>query len=467
MSLHLSIGLEVEFLVATLIGDCEQEASMKKDDNRSKIIKLARFDLAPGEEIPLQTSGELTDAIIELRVMRHIGETIEKAGLPINPECLNVGDTTKWEVGYDASIVKESDLAGYRYVGVEVKSPVLNFSDVSMQQVEDLCLLLTRTYHIRNNKSTGLHVHIGCYELGFDMISVKRLIAFLYTFEPQLSSLHPNHRLQNEYCCSMRGQSRFVVSYAKYYGVRPTPAVFVAAIMNCVTKNQAISYAADVEGPKYCQYNFGGLRDADEIIPDQYRKTIEFRQHAGTMDGVAITHWIKVIVGILDFVERGNPVELMNLLLVTHRAEKWEKQGDGHDHIREKKVGPILADEEFTIIHLLHYIGLPEQALYYEDKWYKHEIPRLPQIQHEPRVFWEYETTMKLGSSEYKLAQLSRELWEDLQKSIQTIHHGLLTGMTPLLHTLKLMIGTTSIFGLMERVGIVTLKKFIQINLVI
>jgi len=135
------------------------------------------------------------------------------------------------------------------------------------------------------------------------------------------------------------------------------------------------------------------------------------------MDGVAITHWIKVIVGILDFVERGNPVELMNLLLVTHRAEKWEKQGDGHDHIREKKVGPILADEEFTIIHLLHYIGLPEQALYYEDKWYKHEIPRLPQIQHEPRVFWEYETTMKLGSSEYKLAQLSRELWEDLQKS--------------------------------------------------
>jgi hypothetical protein len=181
-----------------------------------------------------------------------------------------------------------------------------------------------------------------------------------------------------------------------------------------------LAYGKD---PKYMHYNFLGQEDWESR-----QKTIEFRQHAGATDGTAVTHWIRVIAGIVRFCEDGNPLGFTDLLTCAHEAETWEYENDGLDVAQEEELGHILAHQDFTIIDLLAYIGLPDQAAYYEDKWYRHVIPRAQWCQ-EPELVWDYEDTMDKGSEEYEVEDKMRELWEDL-RVIQEARE--LAGLQPL-----------------------------------
>ncbi len=166
----------------------------------------------------------------------------------------------------------------------------------------------------------------------------------------------------------------------------------------------------DVVDAKNGNYNFKGVDDWTD--PIEKRQTVEFRQHEGVMDGERIAMWIRVLVGIIRFVEEGDLGSYFRLLTATWNAEVWEKEGDGRDGEREVLYGPTLADHGFTIIDLLRYIGCEEQAEYFEGKWYRHAIKHRPREKQHALVLWEYEQAFPEDSPEFAQAKKLRELWE-------------------------------------------------------
>lgn len=353
-------------------------------------------------------------AVMQKRIINHISQTIaEEGSFKIDPDAQTVQNFENWQVTIDTSIMEPSqsrhnfeeyhkeprpvseeepkhsddsainsddDLVGdeteteYSYQGIEVISPVFEFSPKSLEEVKRMCNLLTKHYRLSNNGSTGLHVHLGHGNFGFRLPDLKRLSVFLYTFEPQLSSLHPQIRYHHYYGGCMRHNSRFTFTFQRRYKYRPSPQDFSASVTACKDREIWYEMVVDFDNEKYSNYSFRGVKQ--EAVNTNGKPTIEFRQHEGTMDGVRIAHWIKTIVGIATYVENANPAEFLNFLKTIWKAEKWEKRGDGQDVLRAAAKGPILADKGFTIIDLLRHMGLDAQADYYNDKWMKHNIPR-------------------------------------------------------------------------------------------
>lgn len=301
---------------------------------------------------------------------------------------------------------------------------MLTFNQASLDEIETVCSLLNSKYRVRNNTTTGLHVHVGHGDFGFTFDNLKKLIAFLYTFEPQMSSLHPPDRLNNQFCRSMREYCMLTKTYQQKHGFRPSHEYFVCSVMNHAHKRELLANIYDHEegmAPKYAHYNFFGARDP-EFGDDAKPRTVEFRQHEGTLDGKRVTNWIQVVVGILKFVETCHPIIWHNLLKDVHKAEIWEKEGDGRDGEREQHFGaPILADRDFTIIDLLEFIDLPDQAAYYEGKWYLHDVEPRASWEKKHTVIWEYENDFSEDSADYKRAHTMRQHWESLDAANEVL----------------------------------------------
>ena len=77
-------------------------------------------------------------------------------------------------------------------------------------------------------------------------------------------------------------------------------------------------------------------------------------------------------MGVVDWVRKATTMEL-HFLFSMVKEETWEKLGDGKDDERESQLGPILAEDRFTIIDLLKFMKLFEPALFYTNKTYKHQ----------------------------------------------------------------------------------------------
>lgn len=420
MSLQVTIGIELEFITSYALKDDHVEEVVDGQEPKTLV-----FDPVPGEESSsINDDGSITQTGMEYRIWRHIGKQIHAAGFPCDFQNDAAGKVENWEIVGDNSVKYKAEYADscedpktYSNLGVEVRSRMLTFSKASLSEVEAVCSLLNRKYRVRNNATTGLHVHVGHSNFGFTFDNLKKLIAFLYTFEPQMSSLHPPHRLNNEYCRSMRENCLFTKTYQQKHGFRPSHEDFVCNVMNHTHRNELLEdiYDHDVAmAPKYAHYNFFGARDPDPW-DDATPRTVEFRQHEGTLDGKRVTNWIQVIAGILRFVETCHATTWHNLLKDVHRAEVWEKEGDGRDGQREQYFSsPILADRDFTIIDLLEFIDLPGQAAYYKDKWYLHVVEPRASWEKKHTVIWEYENEVSDNSSEYKRAHAMRQHWESL-----------------------------------------------------
>tara|TARA_R110002060_G_scaffold46914_2_gene58048 strand:- start:1687 stop:2052 length:366 start_codon:yes stop_codon:yes gene_type:complete len=97
---------------------------------------------------------------------------------------------------------------------------------------------------------------------------------------------------------------------------------------------------------------------------------------------------------MVSFIENEEHGAFVNLLTKATDKEKWEKSGDGQDAQREAEMEPIPADRFFTVIVLLRHMGLNEQADYYQDKVYKHNIPMVipfPQTKSSSGFKWKYQ----------------------------------------------------------------------------
>jgi hypothetical protein len=441
----ITFGVELEFCVAILHDGFEPK-------DFPPTTKQVEFP-------PIEGERQHHPSRYEFRVKKAIGDTIAAAKkYKIDLENLARQNVENWVVTIDTSIVghpepsynldaastastSSQDSEGsisqrsgnsqfsnpgdpefdpWEYQGIEVRSPKLEFTPESLAEVESLCALLTSTYKIKNNTTTGLHVHLGHDTQGFTFPNIRKLLVFLYTFEPQIASLHPIHRMNNAYGRSMRDYSPFSLNFQAKYERRPTAAEFASKIFSLKTRGHAFRLAMGGKGYKQNNYNFGGIvkkaHTSGIIQAVEGRQTIEFRQHEGTMDGQRITHWIQVIVGFVKFVEEAPSESFFGLLTRIWAAEKWEKMGDGKDAEREDKLGPILADHGFTIINLLEHLGLHPQADYYKDKWQKHPSDHNRQEYIKSDVTWDFKQAgINPNTNEYQQALILTELFTTLR----------------------------------------------------
>ena len=291
---------------------------------------------------------------------RHVATTIHEAGHDVNLNMAASGDTTKWESSTDPSVCGPNNSSAegpFHIWGMEVKSPVLEFCIESIRAVQHVVMLLSRTYLININDTVGLHIHVGNQRHGYSFENVRKLTAFFWAFEPQLSSIHPPARQQAYYACSTRDDSQYTYDMESSHQRRPKPLEGASFFLNFQGDDQAyydnfetrsrfreiIHFQRRNGGSGKSAYNFYNLLSNFWALGTSPKLTIEFRQHEGSLNAPAITAWIETVVGLINFVQDVHPSSLAALLSVVEN-ETWEKEGDGQDQQREERLGPILAE---------------------------------------------------------------------------------------------------------------------------
>lgn len=82
----------------------------------------------------------------------------------------------------------------YKWQSVEVASPVFYSVEAAFDEIRKVCQHLTMTYRLIANSTCRLHIHVGNWSSGVDLPTLKRLMANLCTYEPQIHTLNPCER---------------------------------------------------------------------------------------------------------------------------------------------------------------------------------------------------------------------------------------------------------------------------------
>ncbi|MCJ1430512.1 hypothetical protein MMC29_008430 [Sticta canariensis] len=257
---RLTFGMELEFIVRY------------KPENYQDGLLTAEEQLWTSESSPTlhQKYGIL--------VRVHMIQILIDNGFPTNR--FRETDFSKWTVDTDGSVTP-SRVRGNWYP-IELKTPILVPSVAVFESVERAVQLLRSHFHLHTNKRCGLHVHVGNENRGFDLPTLKTFGSLITVFESQLNSLHSPDRLANQYA------SLTSVAF---------PNVSVRDKLSIVDKLETIDdlilqfhLTDELVFDKYMAFNFFNLQ---ECLPNPLR-TIEFRQHQGTLDPRLIRSWAMV-----------------------------------------------------------------------------------------------------------------------------------------------------------------------------
>lgn len=275
--LNLTFGVEFEFIVR--YNPAKYEPYMSSADG---ILWYGH-----GEEQSLYREEKLG-----MMVRAHIIAAFHKNGIPVNRYGRN-GEPEKgyqkWGVTRDGSIYPGDECEDPRFpnlrcTGVELQSPAYHLTDHSINQVEQVLKLLTNNFDVFVNSSCGLHVHVGNGHRGLPVRTLKNFCFLTAAFERQLNSLHPLHRIQNEYA---RPFSR----------LHPKQSTWgkLLAIDGLNTVLELVDLFNTCDGVKdaHVAYNLANLVWTS-------KKTIEFRQHAATLDPTAVIRWVETVTGLVS-----------------------------------------------------------------------------------------------------------------------------------------------------------------------
>ena len=248
-----------------------------------------------------------------------------------------------WKVTKDSSIKADDFLTGkqggrYGYAGIELKSPALPYTAKSLVTIREMCQHLGEL-DILVNESCGLHVHVGNKRKGFPLETMKNLCVLTATFERELESIHPPHRISNYHTRSIGSVFHNGISLPD---IR-------RKIRNAQTVGDLIQLVQ--KGEKYHAYNFLHLHSSKGL------KTVEFRQHEATVNADAITRWVELTSGLVDKAHRFAVKDHLNV-------------GEMDAYINRMNSIPQL-----SIIELVESLGLEDVASYYDGRGL-HNHPR-------------------------------------------------------------------------------------------
>lgn len=183
-----------------------------------------------------------------------IAQAMRDAGLNCNDEGYGHRDSeTAWKVVYDSSC------------GEEIVSPILS-GDEGLEQIEKVCTVLN-LLDCKVNKNCGLHVHLDARDLAPEQ--VIKVVAGYARYEGLFDALQPESRRldNNGYCRSLRRMYQHRSKLGKFSLEDVRSEVF--------------------GNDRYRKLNLESL---------SRHGTIEFRQHAGTINAEKIINWINLLM---------------------------------------------------------------------------------------------------------------------------------------------------------------------------
>jgi hypothetical protein len=189
-----------------------------------------------------------------------VAEKLTRCGLNVSFERYNHSTRSYWKLVTDSSVVN----------GFELVSPPLRGKE-GLEEVAKAMRILSQLGAFAD-RSCGFHVHHNAVDLTPDQLT--GLIVFHTQFEPVIDWFHPPSRRSNGYC-----ESR---DYSREYGVADE-----------IRRSKEEGEKRRIFEENYTTGAWHGSR---------YRKlnvycyasygTVEFRQHAGTLDPVKAQNWI-------------------------------------------------------------------------------------------------------------------------------------------------------------------------------
>ncbi|KAH7330149.1 putative amidoligase enzyme-domain-containing protein [Rhexocercosporidium sp. MPI-PUGE-AT-0058] len=290
---NLTFGLELEFAIAIL-------APSSSDPHPSDPRSATNL-----------TTGPSDSWIANLR--SHVAATLFHAGLsayasspyadspPPNSEI-------SWIVKHDDTI-QVPEIDGYHFLPIEINSPPFYYgTNQAFAEIKIACQVLRETYRISCNRSCGVHVHVGNGLNGFAFEAVQNLLATVWTFEPQFETIHSLYRVENSRMCpSFRRHSEL----ARNHTVDGKLDVRGGLEEILGPGTEDFEVLVDLTEPRARDSYHGGSRlayhlgdvGAERDLGASYRRTIEFRQHKGTLDFEELELWIKFCVQLVMFAD--------------------------------------------------------------------------------------------------------------------------------------------------------------------
>ncbi|KKA23595.1 hypothetical protein T310_2377 [Rasamsonia emersonii CBS 393.64] len=315
-------------------------------------------------------------------VHEHVIEVLRQAGFEVNDYETGTPELGFWTVKLDDSIKPKLPAnSEFGYAPVEITTPVLRFARAStfnsFWEIHRMLTAVTRRFYIFVNETCGLHVHVGAitdprtqdykYSRGFPLKTIRNLCQLLTLCEPELNAIHPPSRLHNGYgalpsqLLAYKGNAAEVLDRCTNFTALNW--VWMGMKLEDHDEPTPLTYL-ETDDSYVPAYHLGYLiRESDHYPEERSRRTIEFRQHIGTMWFDEVYHWVKTVVRLLQFSHECGPKGLPESLISTINEERATRSG------------------RFNTVSFLTAIGAAEQARFYQQgRLHTHPSPEIPQL---------------------------------------------------------------------------------------
>jgi hypothetical protein len=169
-------------------------------------------------------------------------------------------------------------------VTMEIISRMLRRGSDAAEEIRKVIALVSKQFKMSVNPKMGLHVHVGCGSGELPLETVKKFAVLVLSVGKHLDTLHPT-RIDNEYWNGI--QDIIHDGFLRWL----KPAERVNAIYSCADKAKLV-WMMSPNGMRHYAYNFASLDD---------KHTIEFRQHAGSVDPINFQCWAMVATKLVEF----------------------------------------------------------------------------------------------------------------------------------------------------------------------
>ncbi len=196
-------------------------------------------------------------------------EDLRAAGIEIESESYNHQSRSHWKIVGDSSVSGENSF--------ELVSPKLT-GEAGLRELKTVCIIL-KGIETKVNRSCGLHIHLDAEN--FNLQTWKNLYLNYAKLEPQIDSFMPNSRREN----------------SNYY-------LKSNRIDNYERKINDVNNVQSVEnGLRMIQSKFGRDDRYYKLNSQSYwrHRSVEFRQHSGTVDFKKISNWIMFLSRLVEF----------------------------------------------------------------------------------------------------------------------------------------------------------------------
>ncbi|KAL1978433.1 hypothetical protein VTN31DRAFT_1292 [Thermomyces dupontii] len=318
-------------------------------------------------------------------------------------------DLLGWVITSDYSCKEGLRSKVYGFVPIELNSPVRKFTRLPnydpFREISEVLSLLKYKFDLYVNETCSFQVHVGAvtdpsrqdyrFSRGFPLATVRNLMQLGSLFEQELSALHPKSRFSNRFALTPHAVIHTTRQAVKLMATLPNFEqlhwLWMGLHLKDYDANAQEKYRTELglDGGWRNAIYFGNLinekgrsgfyNPPNPFILSRSRRTIEFRQHAGTLDFFEMYHWIRTCVRLIQFCHECGPNGLPLWLL--HAAEVREA-GKPYDSV----VDPT---------GFLRMIGAHEQAAFYDERGtYDHDF-------HDLKIFRYCPTSLRCARKNY------------------------------------------------------------------